>query len=118
MNKIPILHTPVVVVAQPTETKSNLLGVCGFVSELHPNPHWCEIVEVTPAGVLGRRGTINICNIEYEYDPAKGAVIAAALNGWAAQVEIWRKQEQLQHLAETYRLSVEDLLKITATVLG
>lgn len=118
MTKIPALHVPIVVVAQPTGTRVSLVGACGFVSELNASPYWCEMVEVTPDGQLGRRGNINIENIEYETDPHKCEIINRAMGSWNAQVEVWRQQGVLLELALKHNISVDAVLSIVARVLG
>lgn len=118
MTKIPTLHVPVTVVAQPTGTRVSLVGVCGFVSVLNPSPYWCEMVEVTPDGQVGRRGNIAIEHIEYETEPHKCEIIYRAIRSWEAQVEVWRRQEVLLELALKYKISVDEVISIVARVLG
>lgn len=118
MKEIPPLHVPIVVVEQPESCPVNLLGVRGFVTELSESPYYCTIHEVCPGGVLGRRGTIAIKNIELDIRPDSCDYVAPGLSTWLETVEAWRKNEQLQILAARYRLSVDDVLRIAAEVIG
>ena len=118
MKDIPPLHVPVIVTEQPANTPVNLLGVRGFVTELNASPYYCSIHEVLPGGVLGRRGTIAIKMIELDMQPDACNYVAPALVTWLGIVEEWRKNEQLKTIADRYRLSVEDVLRIAAEVIG
>ncbi len=118
MREIPPLHVPIIVVAQPEMLSVNLVDVRGFVTELSDSPYHCTIHEVLPNGTLGRRGTIAIKCIELDDRPSAAGYIAPALSAWLEIVENWRKNEQLKTLAERYGLTVDDVLRIAAEVIG
>ncbi len=118
MKEIPPLHVPIVVTQQPECCPVNLLGVRGFVTELNESPYYCYIHEVREGGALGRRGTIAIKNIELDIRPDSCDFVAPGLTTWLGIVEEWRKNEQLKTLADRYKLSVDDVLRIAAEVIG